>query len=169
MYMYAIQADKKETVCKLEWMSVSVSKQTQRHFVQGCRGIMATPLLALHVFLWGCLSSAGNVDHAKTKLQIIYGCSILSSLLFFPMSLYLVPSFPGKAIPNQHDKSYSVAARVFGMQMMYLWRSNAAAESTPVGFEPTQGDPIGLAGRRLSHSAKVSLKTLRVCSCNKYI
>ena len=28
--------------------------------------------------------------------------------------------------------------------------------STPVGFEPTQGDPIGLAGRRLSHSAKVS-------------
>ena len=28
--------------------------------------------------------------------------------------------------------------------------------STPVGFEPTRGDPIGLAGRRLSHSAKVS-------------
>ena len=31
-------------------------------------------------------------------------------------------------------------------------------KSTPVGFEPTRGDPIGLAGRRLSHSAKVSLK-----------
>jgi hypothetical protein len=29
-------------------------------------------------------------------------------------------------------------------------------KSTPVGFEPTRGDPIGLAGRRLSHSAKVS-------------
>ena len=29
--------------------------------------------------------------------------------------------------------------------------------TTPVGFEPTQGDPIGLAGRRLNHSAKVSL------------
>ena len=26
-----------------------------------------------------------------------------------------------------------------------------------MGFEPTRGDPIGLAGRRLSHSAKVSL------------
>jgi hypothetical protein len=26
-----------------------------------------------------------------------------------------------------------------------------------VGFEPTRGDPIGLAGRRLSHSAKVSM------------
>ena len=30
-------------------------------------------------------------------------------------------------------------------------------KTTPVGFEPTRGDPIGLAGRRLSHSAKVSL------------
>ena len=26
-----------------------------------------------------------------------------------------------------------------------------------MGFEPTRGDPIGLAGRRLSHSAKVSM------------
>ena len=31
-----------------------------------------------------------------------------------------------------------------------------ATNTTPVGFEPTQGDPIGLAGRRLNHSAKVS-------------
>ena len=29
-------------------------------------------------------------------------------------------------------------------------------QTTPVGFEPTRGDPIGLTGRRLSHSAKVS-------------
>ena len=29
-------------------------------------------------------------------------------------------------------------------------------ESTPVGFEPTQGNSIGLAGRRLDRSAKVS-------------
>ena len=29
-------------------------------------------------------------------------------------------------------------------------------KSTPVGFERTRGDPIGLAGRRLSLSAKVS-------------
>ena len=28
--------------------------------------------------------------------------------------------------------------------------------TTPVGFEPTRGDRIGLAGRRLNHSAKVS-------------
>ena len=26
-----------------------------------------------------------------------------------------------------------------------------------MGFEPTRGDPIGLAARRLSHSAKVSM------------
>ena len=32
-----------------------------------------------------------------------------------------------------------------------------AQETTPVGFEPTRGDPIGLAGRRLSRSAKVSV------------
>ena len=29
-------------------------------------------------------------------------------------------------------------------------------KSTPVGFEPTRGDPIGLAGRRLSRLGKVS-------------
>lgn len=29
-------------------------------------------------------------------------------------------------------------------------------KSTPVGFEPTRGDPIGLAGQRLSRLAKVS-------------
>ena len=31
------------------------------------------------------------------------------------------------------------------------------SKATPVGFEPTRGDPIGLAGRRLNHSAKVSM------------
>ena len=30
-------------------------------------------------------------------------------------------------------------------------------KTTPVGFEPTRGDPIGLAGRRLNRSAKVSM------------
>ena len=30
-------------------------------------------------------------------------------------------------------------------------------KSTLVGFEPTRGDPISLAGRRLDHSAKVSI------------
>ena len=34
--------------------------------------------------------------------------------------------------------------------------SNATA--TPMGFEPTRAEPIGLAGRRLDHSAKVSWK-----------
>jgi hypothetical protein len=45
----------------------------------------------------------------------------------------------------------------------------AMRSATPVGFEPTRGDPIGLAGRRLNHSAKVSLHTvgrlLLVCVC----
>ena len=30
-------------------------------------------------------------------------------------------------------------------------------KTTPVGFKPMRGDPIGLAGRRLNRSAKVSL------------
>ena len=34
--------------------------------------------------------------------------------------------------------------------------SLSQGETTPVGFEPTRGDPIGLAGRRLNRSAKVS-------------
>ena len=36
-----------------------------------------------------------------------------------------------------------------------------ANKSTPVGFEPTRGDPIGLAGRRLNRSAKVSYGSVR--------
>jgi hypothetical protein len=32
-------------------------------------------------------------------------------------------------------------------------------KTTPVGFEATRGDPIGLAGRRLNRSAKVSMST----------
>ena len=31
-----------------------------------------------------------------------------------------------------------------------------AITTTPVGFEPTRGDPIGSASRRLNHSARVS-------------
>ena len=37
-------------------------------------------------------------------------------------------------------------------------------KTTPVGFEPTRGDPIGLAGRRLSRSAKVSVPFCTVSS-----
>jgi hypothetical protein len=33
----------------------------------------------------------------------------------------------------------------------------ASNKTTPVGFEPTRAEPTGLAGRRLNHSAKVSL------------
>ena len=36
-----------------------------------------------------------------------------------------------------------------------------------MGFEPTRGDPIGLAGRRLSRSAKVSLVHWWPNDCNR--
>ncbi len=35
-------------------------------------------------------------------------------------------------------------------------------KTTPVGFIPTRGDPIGLAGRRLNYSAKVSVRASQV-------
>jgi hypothetical protein len=35
--------------------------------------------------------------------------------------------------------------------------------TTPVGLEPTRGDPIDLAGRRINRSAKVSLKHMEPC------
>ena len=47
-----------------------------------------------------------------------------------------------------------------------LWKLSVTSShpwctaATPVGFKPTRGDPIGLAGRRLSRSAKVSLRGL---------
>ena len=34
-------------------------------------------------------------------------------------------------------------------------------KTTPEGFEPSRAEPIGLAGRRLNHSAKVSVKILQ--------
>ena len=39
----------------------------------------------------------------------------------------------------------------------FVAKSGWETKATPVGFEPTRGDPIGLAGRRLNRSAKVSL------------
>ena len=39
----------------------------------------------------------------------------------------------------------------------YTTAAGTVGKATPVGFEPARGDPIGLAGRRLNRSAKVSL------------
>ena len=40
---------------------------------------------------------------------------------------------------------------------------HAMLTATPMGFEPTRAEPIGLAGRRLNHSAKVSWKHQNQC------
>ena len=39
---------------------------------------------------------------------------------------------------------------------------HAKDDSTPTGFEPVRAEPNGLAGRRLNHSAKVSLAHIRI-------
>ena len=65
----------------------------------------------------------------------------------FPADALLLAFFPRSSSPAAltHVKTHQL------LQPM--------PTATPVGFEPTRGDPIGLAGRRLSRSAKVSLNT----------
>ena len=48
---------------------------------------------------------------------------------------------------------------MLSQQLQALW-----GKTTPVGFEPARGDPIGLAGQRLNRSAKVSL-TVHTVMC----
>ena len=53
----------------------------------------------------------------------------------------------------------------------YTTAAGTVGKATPVGFEPARGDPIGLAGRRLNRSAKVSLAghtVMCVCAANAY-
>ncbi len=50
-------------------------------------------------------------------------------------------------------RSRSTEHRALGLLVMSAVRKRS--KSTPVGFEPTRRDPIGLAGGRLNHSAKV--------------
>ena len=53
----------------------------------------------------------------------------------------------GRLLPADCASSHAAGNKKASQQCM---------KATPVGFEPTRGDPIGLAGRRLSRSAKVS-------------
>ena len=65
-------------------MSLCVLYSTRAEIQKGsCRCMMAAAFLAPHVSLWACLLSTRHAKCPKTKLQIIYGCSILGSLLFF--------------------------------------------------------------------------------------
>ena len=63
------------------------------------------------------------------------------------LSLDATPLSKASRASGSHEGGYRAQLR----------SADAESKSTPVGFEPTRGDPIGLAGRRLSRSAKVSL------------
>ena len=63
--------------------------------------------------------------------------------------------FTGTSIVQQRDFE---KARLMQLNPTIVLELSALVKTTPVGFEPTRGDPIGLAGRRLSRSAKVSLQ-----------
>ena len=67
--------------------------------------------------------------------------------------------------PLGHTSTYHLnglqpwPSRLCGSAFDFPWAFSSSCpplQTTPVGFEPTRGDPIGLAGRRLNHSAKVS-------------
>ena len=65
--------------------------------------------------------------------------------------MHSCPSFASA----HHPLAISATVTYF---QLYQWLQSKSI-ATPVGFEPTRGDPIGLAGRRLSRSAKVSLRS----------
>ena len=50
-----------------------------------------------------------------------------------------------------------VHGKVMGKKALKILGGPTKQKATPAGFEPARGDPIGLAGRRLNHSAKVSM------------
>ena len=56
----------------------------------------------------------------------------------------------GAVWPSRATSTNPTCAPIANSLQARIWKS------TPVGFEPTRGDPIGLAGRRLNRSAKVS-------------
>ena len=74
-----------------------------------------------------------------------------------------------KACITTHMPSNIRAAMIYQQQPVAVVRragfctrsKRLLMKATPVGFEPTRGDPIGLAGRRLNRSAKVSLASLQ--------
>ena len=72
------------------------------------------------------------------------------------------PSTPALSMVSRRDAKNRVLLRHAGNARRAslgtrtpTWETTAQA--TPVGFQTTRGDPIGLAGRRLYRSAKVSL------------
>lgn len=88
------------------------------------------------------------------KTRVFSTCKIR----FFFKSSFMFHTFTSFMFgPPFHSDTFSWHGAPFEKVVV----SPTSAQSTPVGFEPTRGDPIGLAGRRLNHSAKVSLSHTR--------
>ena len=82
------------------------------------------------------LSSLGGTL-AQLVARRSHNPKVVSSILTGPIVFHDI--FNEKSVQN--------------FQITYITQKN----TTPVGFEPTRAEPTGLAGRRLNHSAKVSL------------
>ena len=95
------------------------------------------------------------------------GFSLPLSLSLAVLCVCVPPRVPAclRALPPARGRAQGQAKASSSRNLLVAWKSwiyrssqdRSPLQSTPVGFEPTRGDPIGLAGRRLSRSAKVSL------------
>jgi hypothetical protein len=90
-------------------------------------------------------------------LSILAGSYLRKSSVQFlePSCCIRIPAPSAK----KTDKIVRSAEYVIHLSAFQTPRRFLCQVATPVGFEPTRGDPIGLAGRRLSRSAKVSLRS----------
>ena len=84
----------------------------------------------------------------KTPSPYLWACQVVarSSCVRFPLRVFLW-RHPGSNLDGERQATWKAAFCQLG------YRS-----ATPAGFEPARVEPIGLAGRRLSHSAKVSMQ-----------
>ena len=89
--------------------------------------------------------------HTLHRISLGLGASEVQACLLFAVSG-----------PTAHPRGIKIGPAECGLSTQRVGAAFWAARysitkiSTPVGFEPTRGNPIGLAGRRLNRSAKVS-------------
>ena len=100
-------------------------------------------------------------DHTETRRSETFVST--NSLAAGPVAcwfLLVLPVFPRRPKKKEKKKNNKKKQKAQVPSVIQCRETMTTqlghSKATPVGFEPTRGDPIGLAGRRLNHSAKVS-------------
>ena len=101
-------------------------------------------------------------DHTETRRSETFVST--NSLAAGPVAcwfLLVLPVFPRRPKKKEKKKNNKKKQKAQVPSVIQCRETMTTqlghSKATPVGFEPTRGDPIGLAGRRLNHSAKVSM------------